>query len=127
MSNGDKILWKAAIAKLTEELAKRFPDAYDPAHPEESDAKLLKDGKIAENDLLEVYNRAFGIVPLDENELDTPEVFADGYVRRSPVQPYLTAADYRSRMIRRAVGIALGLCAAVLLVVALLRAKLLRF
>ena len=73
-----KVLWSEAVAKLTEELAGRFPDAYDPAHPEASDAKLLKDGKIAENELLEVYNRAFGTAPLDENELDTPEIFPEG-------------------------------------------------
>ena len=33
-------------------------------------------------------------------------VCADGYVRRSPVQPLYTPPDYRRRLIRRAVGIA---------------------
>lgn len=35
-----------------------------------------------------------------------PTVCADGYVRRSPVQPLYTPPDYRRRLIRRAVGIA---------------------
>ena len=78
MSSEDKVLWSTAVAELAEELSRRFPDVYDPAQPEESDAKLLKEGKIAENELLDVYNRAFGIAPLDENELDTPELFPDG-------------------------------------------------
>ena len=61
------IRWAEAIRKLQDELSKRFPGEYDPASPEESDARLVRDGRIAENDLLECYNRAFGIAPLDEN------------------------------------------------------------
>ena len=60
-------------------------------------------------------------------EPEEPEIYADGYVRRSPMQPYQTAADYRIRMIRKAVGIVLGLCLAALLAVALVRARVLRF
>ena len=51
----------------------------------------------------------------------------DGYMRRSPVQPYGTAPDYYARRIRRAVMIVVGIFLAALLVVALLRAGLLRF
>jgi len=70
--------WRAAVDKITGELAARFPGEYDPRTPEASDGKLLRDGRIAENELLEIYNRAFGTVPVDENELASPEVFADG-------------------------------------------------
>ncbi len=52
---------------------------------------------------------------------------ADGYVRRSPVQPYAEAADYRKRRIRSAVTTAAVICLAVLLIVALVRARVLRF
>ena len=52
---------------------------------------------------------------------------ADGYVRRSPVQPYRVAEDYHKRRIRKAVTVLVLIGVAALLVVALMRAKLLRF
>ena len=62
--------------------------------------------------------------------LDAPAeraVCADGYVRRSPVQPYRVAEDYHKRRVRKAVTVAVGICTAVLLVIALVRAGLVRF
>ena len=53
--------------------------------------------------------------------------YPDGYVRRSPVQPYVTPEDYRRRTIRKCVMIAVALAFAVLLVSALLKSKLLSF
>lgn len=47
-----------------------------------------------------------------------PRQAADGYVRRSPVQPIHEAADYRSRLLRRGVGAVLllaAVCAGVIL------------
>ena len=70
--------WSDALTALSGVLRERFPETYDPKDPEASDARLLKEGRIAENELLEAYNRAFGIVPLDENELNVPEPFPDG-------------------------------------------------
>ena len=35
-----------------------------------------------------------------------PRAAEDGYVRRSPVQPVYEAADYRRRLVRRGIGIA---------------------
>ncbi len=46
-------------------------------------------------------------------------VYADGYVRRSPEQPLYTPPDYRSKQIRRAIGI-IVLAALVLAIVWLL-------
>ena len=60
-------------------------------------------------------------------EAEEPETCGDGYVRRSPVQAYGTAADYYARRIRRAVTIVAGIFLAALLVLALLRSGLLRF
>ena len=74
----DKSPLSVALEKIAATLAERFPEEYDPASPEASDARLLRDGRISENELLELYNRAFGFAPLDENELDTPELFPDG-------------------------------------------------
>lgn len=51
----------------------------------------------------------------------------DGYVRRSPVQHYVTPPDYRRRMIRRFILLAVVAAFAVLLVIALLKSKLLSF
>lgn len=55
------------------------------------------------------------------------ECFRDGYVRRSPVQEYVTPPDYKRKTIRKCVLIVLGVCFLALLVVALLRTGLLSF
>ena len=65
--------------------------------------------------------------PAESGEAGESVCCRDGYVRRSPVQPYGTAADYFARRIRKAVLIVVGIFLAALLVVALLRAGLLRF
>jgi hypothetical protein len=57
---------------------------------------------------------------------DEPQYCADGYRRRSPVQPYCTAEDYDTRRLRRLVAYAVVAALAVLLVIALARAGLLR-
>ena len=51
---------------------------------------------------------------------------ADGYVRRSPAQPYVTPPDYRRRRIRKAVLFLIVLAFLILLAVALLRSKWIR-
>lgn len=57
----------------------------------------------------------------------SPVYCADGYLRRSPVQPYHTAEGYESRRTRRIVLAALGVCLAALLAYALIRAGIFRF
>ena len=74
----EKLSWSAASKLAATELAGRFPEEYDPKDPEASDAALLSAGRIAENELLDVYNRAFGFAPIDENELGQPEPFPNG-------------------------------------------------
>jgi hypothetical protein len=66
--------------------------------------------------------------PLEEDD-DTyhePVHCADGYVRRSPVQPYLTAEDFNRRRVRKIVTVVVGVCFVALLVLALVRAGLFR-
>lgn len=54
---------------------------------------------------------------LDDDDADIePVICADGYVRRSPVQPLRTPSDYYRRLLRRAMGVV----AMVLLVLAVL-------
>jgi len=60
-------------------------------------------------------------------EGEEPETCGDGYVRRSPVQPYLVAPDYHARRLRKGVLIVVGICLAALLALALVRAGMLRF
>lgn len=64
--------------------------------------------------------------PVPDSAGDPPEVVTceDGYVRRSPVQPYLVAEDYQKRRIRKAVTVAAVVLLAVLLLVALVKAHL---
>ena len=59
--------------------------------------------------------------------IQEPVRCADGYVRRSPVQPYGTAEDFMRRRIRRIIMILLGAVFAVLLIYALMRSGLLVF
>jgi hypothetical protein len=54
-------------------------------------------------------------------------ICADGYVRRSPAQPYVVPADYQKRRIRKAVTVAVVVCLAALALAALMKADLLRF
>ena len=66
--------------------------------------------------------------PAAESAEDTsPQVFQDGYVRRSPVQAYQTAADYHRRRIRKGIMAAVILVILVLLVLALIRSGFLAF
>lgn len=44
-------------------------------------------------------------------EPPAPAPARDGYVRRSPVQPVCEAADYRRRLVKRAVGVVLVIAA----------------
>ncbi len=64
---------------------------------------------------------AVGMPRLEAGE---PVYCADGYLRRSPVQPYFTAADFRRRRVRKIITAVLLLCLAALLVVVLLRSGL---
>ena len=63
----------------------------------------------------------------EDDDMQGPVRCADGYVRRSPVQPYGTAEDFLRRRIRRIVMIVLGVIFAVLLILALMRSGLLVF
>ena len=55
-----------------------------------------------------------------------PTVCADGYVRRSPVQPYYTPEDFGRRRTRKIILIIVGVVFVVLLVTALVRSKWIR-
>lgn len=57
----------------------------------------------------------------------SPVYCADGYLRRSPVQPYRTAEGYENRRMRRIISVALGICLAALLTYALVRVGLFKF
>ena len=63
----------------------------------------------------------------EADALQEPVTYPDGYVRRSPVQPYRTAEDYFRRRTRKAVLAVLVLVLAVLLVLALMKTGLLQF
>ena len=69
-------------------------------------------------------------VPPSQTEADAVQVpprCADGYLRRSPVQPYGVAEDFGRRRIRRIVMIVVGAIFVGLLIYALMRAGLLIF
>ncbi len=78
--------------------------------------------------------RAFGglgdgeVLASSEPEAAQEPVYcADGYERRSPVQPYVTPPDFLRRRIRRIVAIVLGVCLVVLLAIALTKSGIIRF
>ena len=83
--------------------------------------------------LLQMVRRAVGEPELPSlPEAPTDDAYAgpaacqDGYVRRSPVQTYQTAADYKRRQARKIITVVLVICLAVLLALALTRAGLFR-
>lgn len=58
---------------------------------------------------------------------EAPAPLSDGYVRRTPVQKYATAPDYKRRRIGRAVQAAIVLILFALLVLALFKSDLIRW
>ena len=63
----------------------------------------------------------------ENNPAETPAPLRDGYVRRSPVQVYKTAPDYRKRRIGRVVQVVIVLVVLGLLVLALFKSGLIRW
>ena len=63
-----------------------------------------------------------------ENEAEEPPApLSDGYVRRTPVQKYTTAPDFRRKRIGRVVQAAIVLIVLALLVLALFKSGLIRW
>ena len=78
--------------------------------------------------------RAFGglgdgedLAAAEPETANDPVYCADGYERRSPVQAYVTPADFMRRRVRRIVVIVLGVCLVVLLAIALMKSGIIRF
>ena len=72
---------------------------------------------------------ACGGIAQSADEADARECIRlpDGYLRRSPPQPYLTPPDYARKRMRKVITAAAVLCLAALLVLALLKSGLIRF
>ena len=66
-------------------------------------------------------------VPEEEEIPAQQAICPDGYVRRSPVQPYCTAEGYHLRRIRKAVMTVVGIVFVGLLIYALMKSGLLIF
>lgn len=89
--------------------------------------------KAAGGSLLQMVRRAVGEpelpslpeAPGDDGFAEMPAC-QDGYLRRSPVQTYQTAADYKKRQTRKIITVVVIVCLAVLLALALTRAGLFR-
>ena len=60
--------YAGALAHLDEELLRRFPDC-DRSDPREADRKLVEEGKITENQLLQLYSEACGVQGMDEEDI----------------------------------------------------------
>ena len=98
--------------------------------PEEQ--ALLGDGEEKDREglirqICERFGKTIAENTAADAEAQEPMHCADGYVRRSPVQPYGTAEDFMRRRIRKIVTFVLGAIVVVLLVYALMRAGLLVF
>lgn len=97
----------------------------DPANaPDSPDAGETRDGE----SLMQQVRELAGWDGTSAAEPDKAHVrLADGYVRRSPVQPYYVSAGFRRGRVRKALLLVLGICFVVLLVTALLNSGILRF
>ena len=63
----------------------------------------------------------------EHNPEETPVPLSDGYLRRTPVQPYKTAPDLKKRRIGRVIQAAIVLILLGLLVLALFKSGLIRW
>ena len=115
------LLLSLSISSKSNIRERRRPDLFLPNPASRSGAGLIRQ-------VCEQFGQTVDGDPATaETAAQEPVRCADGYVRRSPVQPYGTAEDYTRRRTRRIVMIALAAVFAVLLIYALMRSGLLVF
>lgn len=83
--------------------------------------------RVETDDLLGRLGQMYAKPAAAAEEERPPVLCADGYVRRSPVQPYRTAPGYRRRILLRAVLTALAAILAAAALWEILNSGLLRF
>lgn len=101
--------------------------------PEEPQVQLSDGRPRDRGSLLQQVHEVFGdageesasAAAADTAAVDGPPRCSDGYLRRSPVQPYRTPEDYPRRRNRKIIMAAVILVLAVLLILALLKSGLL--
>ena len=76
--------YAAALERLDEVLLRRFP-GLDRSDPQRCDRSLVEDGKLSENELLQLYSEVCGVELMEEDEIGTPELFPEASV------PFLNA------------------------------------
>jgi hypothetical protein len=112
---------------LEELLRLREQETDGARHMDESGAAVGKGSLIRKAaELAQSSAEEPGEEPDGIPETDVPMQYEDGYVRRSPVQPYYTAEDYEKKRIRKILTYAVVACIVVLLAVALMRSGMLR-
>ena len=66
--SSNTIDYAVALARLDEEMLRRFP-GVDRSDPAAADRKLLEEGKLNENELLQLYSKVCGVEQIDEDEV----------------------------------------------------------
>ena len=61
----------AGREKLEKAFKERFP-GIDRSNPREQDRELIRSGTLTENELLAMYNAAYGVPETEEDEVDIP-------------------------------------------------------
>ena len=64
----------SGAARLEEAFARRFPDLDRSGNLREIDRELLRSGVLTESQLLAMYNDAFGVPEINEEEVDIPDL-----------------------------------------------------
>ena len=110
-------------------------DAPNDAPPEDTEGAALSDNTegaapsdLAELSLVGRAERIFyrGQAPQPAPPME-PRIYPDGYVRRSPPQPYCVPEGYYRRLIRKAALYAIAAVLLAILLAALVKRKIIRF
>ena len=64
----------SGIEKLEELFSRRFPDVERKGNLREVDRELIRSGRLTESELLAMYNQAFQVPEVNEEEVDIPDL-----------------------------------------------------
>ena len=64
----------SGMERLEKAFAERFPELDRSGNLRETDRELLRSGALTESQLLAMYNEAFDVPEINEEEIDIPEL-----------------------------------------------------
>ncbi|MBQ7207976.1 MAG: type II/IV secretion system protein [Lentisphaeria bacterium] len=74
MENATENICSSGSARLEELFAARFPDLDRSVRPRDVDRELIRSGRLTESELLAMYNTAYQVPEVNEDEVEPPEL-----------------------------------------------------